>query len=81
VLFVQLFPLLFVLVAQTILMKINGGILEGVEDAEAVSWKKLMLLGPLFLVVAYLVMFWAARGVKAIKFLATYKVKPKAPAA
>lgn len=81
VLFVQLFPLLFVVVAQMILMKINGGILEGIEDAEAVSWKKLMLLGPLFLVVAYMVMFWAARGLKAIKFLATYKVKPKAPRA
>jgi hypothetical protein len=61
VLFVQLFPLLFVPVAQAVLMKINGGILEGIEDAEAVSWKKLPLLGPLFLVVAYMVMFWAAR--------------------
>jgi hypothetical protein len=40
-----------------------------------------MLAGPLFLVVGYLAVFWAARGVKAIVYLQRYKVKPPAPRA
>jgi hypothetical protein len=38
-----------------------------------------MLVGPFLLVGAFLVTFWAVRGLKAIKFLATYKVKVKPP--
>jgi hypothetical protein len=74
VLLVQLFPVLFVYVATFGLGKINDAILSGVTDAEAVSWGKLMLAGPLFLVVGYIALFWTVRGIKAIKFLATYKV-------
>jgi hypothetical protein len=49
----------------------------------------MLLAGPLFLVFAYIVVFWAARGIKAIRFLQAYKVKdalvpasgrPRAPA-
>lgn len=78
VLFVQIFPFLFVFVADFILNKINSSLLEGVTDADKVSWGKLMLAGPLMLVVAYIVTFWAARGLKAIRFLQAYKVKPVA---
>ena len=78
VLFVQLFPLLFVLVAGKALDKINASLLAGIKDADAVPWAKLLLAGPLFLVVAYGLMFWGARGIKAIGFLFSYQVKPKA---
>ena len=37
-----------------------------------------MLAGPFFLVAAFALLFWAARGFKAIGFLFSYKVKPKA---
>jgi hypothetical protein len=77
VLFVQLFPLLFVFVAEKALDKINASLLEGIRDADQVPWTKIMLAGPLFLVVAYALLFWGARGVKAIGFLFSYKVKPK----
>lgn len=84
VLFVQVFPLVFIYFAANMLDKINESLVAGITDAEQVPWTKIMLTGPLFLVIAYMALFWAARGVKAIKFLATYKVKPtlpKAPAA
>jgi hypothetical protein len=55
--------------------------MSGIKDAEQASWTKTLLMGPLVLVVAFIVLFWALRGVKAIKFLATYKVKVKPPAA
>jgi hypothetical protein len=81
VLLVQLFPLFFVWIVDKILVKINMSIVEGAGSADGISWGKLMLAGPLFLVVGFLLTFWAARGVKAIKFLFAYKVKPKAPSA
>jgi len=79
VLLVQVFPLIFALVAGKLLGFINGNIMEGATKSEAVSWTKFMLMGPLILVAVFLVMFWAVRGLKAIKFLATYKVKVKTP--
>jgi len=78
VLFIQLFPLLFVLVAEKALEKINDSLLANIKDADAVPWVKIMLAGPLFLVVAFALLFWAARGFKAMGFLFSYKVKPKA---
>jgi small-conductance mechanosensitive channel len=79
VLFVQLFPLLFVLVAEFALDKINDTLMSGIKDADAVPWTKIMLAGPLFLVVAFALLFWAARGFKAIGFLAGYKIKKADP--
>ncbi|MEO8700781.1 MAG: hypothetical protein ABI867_12095 [Kofleriaceae bacterium] len=80
VLLVQLFPLVFALIATKLLAMINASIMAGATNAEAVSWTKFMLMGPLTLVGVFLVMFWGVRGVKALKFLATYKVKVKPPA-
>ncbi|MBA3539629.1 MAG: hypothetical protein H0T79_08355 [Deltaproteobacteria bacterium] len=77
VLLVQVFPLLFVIVAGKGLAWLNDSSREGILDAEKVSWSKILLSGPLFLVVAFIILFWAVRGLKAIKFLATYKVKAK----
>jgi hypothetical protein len=77
VMLVQLFPWLFVWIADKLLVKINLAIVGTEGNAANVSWTKLMLAGPAFLVVGFLAMFWAARGVKAIKFLIGYKVKPQ----
>ncbi len=75
---IQLIPLLYVYISAMGLNAINDAITGGVTDAELVSWGKLLLAGPLFLLVGFLLLFWIARGVKALKFLATYKVPPPA---
>lgn len=74
VLLVQVFPWVFVVIAGKILDVINEKLLANVKDADAVPWGKLMLAGPLFLVVGYVALFWAARGIAAIRFLFRYKV-------
>ena len=74
VLLVQVFPWVFVVLAAKCLNLINDKILTGVTDADQVSWGKLMLAGPAFLVVGFIALFWAARGLKAIQFLFGYKV-------
>jgi hypothetical protein len=78
VLLVQVFPLIFAYLGEVLLDKINESVMKGVTDADKIPWGKLMLAGPLVLIVAFAVLFWAARGFKAIKFLQSYKVKPKA---
>jgi hypothetical protein len=80
VLLVQLFPYVFVFIAEAMLSKLNRSILSGVTDADAVPWTKLLLAGPALLVFAFIIAFWAARGLKAIRFLQSYKVKPGSPA-
>jgi hypothetical protein len=81
VLIVQLIPLVFVFIAQLGLEKINTSLMSGVTDASEVNWTMLMLAGPLFLVVGYVAVFWAARGLEGIVFLQRYEVKPRAAAA
>ncbi|MBL0215119.1 MAG: hypothetical protein IPQ07_14685 [Myxococcales bacterium] len=81
VLLVQVFPLIFILIAGKALAAIENSV-KGTElNAESISWGKMLMAGPGFLVVGFVVLFWAVRGMKALKFLATYKVKPKAPKA
>ena len=53
VLLVQLFPLVFVLLADKILVTINESIMSGASSAADISWTKMMLAGPLFLVVGF----------------------------
>ncbi len=79
VLLVQILPWIYALIASKALTAINESMLNGVTDAAQVSWTKLMLAGPAFLVGGFVVMFWAARGLKAIKFLQSYKVVQKTP--
>jgi hypothetical protein len=81
VLLVQLLPWLFAVIADVVLAKIDSSMFDGVGNPADIPWTKLMLAGPAFLVVGFLLMFWAARGFKAIGFLFKYKVKPKAPPA
>jgi hypothetical protein len=80
VLLVQAFPWLFVVIAQKVLHAINASLLDGIVDADKVSWSKIMLAGPAFLVIGFAVTFWAVRGAKAIGFLQSYKVKQVASA-
>ncbi len=80
VLLVQLFPLVFAFTVGKLLAFINDKLSDGVIQADALPWSKIMLLGPLLLVVVFSIAFWAVRGLKAIKFLATYQVKVKPPA-
>ncbi len=75
---IQMVPLMYVYVSAWGLNAINEAITRGVTDAELVQWGKLLLAGPMFLVLGFLLLFWLARGVKALKFLATYKVPPPA---
>ena len=50
-------------------------------DPSQVNWKALLIAGPLFLVIGFILMFWAARGMKALTFMLKYQVKPKPPKA
>lgn len=81
VLLVQVYPWIFVVVAAKCLAAINDRVMGDAMTAESISWGKMLMAGPAFLVVGFLVLFWAVRGLKALKFLQGYKVKPKAPRA
>ncbi len=85
VLVAQLVPWLYLALARWGLDAINDKLTSGVTDAAQIPWKSIMLIGPLCLIGGFVVMFWAARGVKSLGFLATYKVPapgvtPGAPA-
>ena len=47
-----------------------------IGDGTDIHWKTLFLGGVAILVLGFAVVFWAARGVKALLFLARYKVAP-----
>ncbi len=76
ILFVQVFPWIYGLVADKGLEKIYEGLIG--PDINTWAWGKIFLVAPVVLIVGFAVAFWAVRGVKAITFLATYKVKPQA---
>ncbi len=78
-LLVQVFPWIFVLISDKALDAINDSVLAGAGDANNVSWGKALMAGPMFLVVGFIVLFWAARGMKAMAFLFRYKVIVPAP--
>jgi hypothetical protein len=83
ILVAQVVPWLYLLLAEWVIEKINDKMMAGVTDPSQISWKAIMLMGPLVLVVGFLAVFWAARGFKALKFLIAYKVPapPVPPAA
>jgi hypothetical protein len=68
----MLVPLLYMLIARAGIEWLS----EKFMSDDAIAWGKLMIIGPMILVFGFLLVFWAARGVTALKFLATYKVKP-----
>ncbi len=73
VVLVQVLPLVFVFFGQLGLEQINRAAMTSGGSADEVNWTMAMLAGPLFLVIGFLVFFWAARGFKAIGFLFKYK--------
>ena len=75
VLVAQLLPLLYVFISSWAVGAIERKVMASITDAEKVNWSLLMLATPLLLVVGFLIFFWAARGMKAIGFMAKYKVK------
>ena len=79
VLFALLLPLAYLAVAKFAVSALERKIMASVTDAEKVNWSALLLATPGLLVVGFVVFLWAARGVKALGFLATYTVKLAAP--
>ncbi len=80
VMIAQLLPLVYVFIGTAGVQMIERKVMAAGSDAEKINWTMLMLTTPLLLVVGFVVFFWAARGLKAIAFMARYKVKQK-PAA
>jgi hypothetical protein len=68
-----LVPWLYIVLAEKAIDAINDKLTSGVTDAASMPWTKIMLIGPALLVVGFVLVFWLARGFKALKFLATYK--------
>ena len=75
----QLLPLLYVMLSRFAVAAIERKVMAASTNADKVNWTALMLASPLFLVIGFLGFFWAARGFKAIGFLAGYKVKRATP--
>jgi hypothetical protein len=76
VLLVQALPWLFAVIADVVLHKLDESAFEGVTAAAQVPWARVLLVGPLVLVAGFLIFFWAARGLTAMRFLQSYKVVP-----
>jgi hypothetical protein len=68
-----LFPWLYIVVAEKVIDAINGKLTSGVTEVASIPWTAIMLIGPGLLVVGFVLLFWVARGIKALKFLAKYK--------
>ena len=75
-LFALVLPLAYLFLAKTAIGAVERKIMDSVTDAEKVNWTLILFATPLLLVVGFVVFLWAARGVKALGFLAKYKVKP-----
>ncbi|MCW5807984.1 MAG: hypothetical protein KIT31_36870 [Deltaproteobacteria bacterium] len=74
VVLVQLFPVGFAFAVAPILKLVKDHFIGAELNPLAVSWKGFMLSAPALLVVMFVILFWAARGLKALKFVATYKI-------
>ena len=73
VLVTQLVPLVFMVFAAWALEKLETKL---IGDGSSIPWTAVMLVGPLFLLVGYVLAMWALRALKGIVFLAKYKVPP-----
>ena len=68
-------PLVYLATAKVAVAAVERKIMASVTDAEKVNWTTLLMATPALLVVGFLVVLWAGRGLKAMGFLAKYKVK------
>lgn len=64
------FPLLYILGAQPAV----GQLIEVLTKGDEIPWALLLTSGPLVLVLGFVLLLWAARGLRALAFLAKYKV-------
>lgn len=64
------FPLLYILVAQPAV----GKLIEALTTGDDIAWGLLLTSGPVVLVLGFVLLLWAARGMKALAFLAKHKV-------
>lgn len=72
----QALPFVFILVAQPAVEALITSQTAGGD----VRWGLLMSSGPLILVAGYLLVYWLARGLEALGFLARYSAATEAPA-
>jgi hypothetical protein len=79
ILLVQVFPLIFAFAVSPIMKLIKDKFIGTELNPANVNWTGVFLFGPLILIVLFLALLWVVRGLKAIKFLATYKVKVTPP--
>ncbi len=70
----QLLPWLFIVLADWGIEKIDDKLVGNPTDPSQIPWAAIMLIGPALLVGGFALVYWAGRGIKAIKFIATYKV-------
>ncbi|HUJ57592.1 MAG TPA: hypothetical protein VLX92_03855 [Kofleriaceae bacterium] len=77
VLVAQLVPWLYIAIAEWGIDKIDDKLTANVGDASQVPWTAIMLIGPLVLVIGFVVFFWGTRALRAVVFLARYKVPPR----
>jgi Na+/proline symporter len=69
----QVLPLIFVAVAESGIDKLIDKLTEGASAEAAPPWGAILLSGPAILVFGFIVVFWAARGLAAVKFVMKYK--------
>lgn len=69
----QLLPLLFVAIAQEGIGALIDKLTDGASADAAPPWSAILLSGPAILVFGFIVVFWAARGLKAITFIMKYR--------
>jgi hypothetical protein len=69
-------PLGFMFLASWGIELIETKLIGNASGPDDIPWTAVMLVGPLILVVGFLIVLWAARGMKAIAFLLKYKVPP-----
>jgi hypothetical protein len=62
-------PVVFVAIAQEGI----GKLVDSMTSGEDISWTALLVSGPAILVFGFILVFWAARGLKAIAFIMKYR--------
>jgi len=73
----QALPVIFVALAQEGI----GKLIDAMTKGDDLPWASLLVSGPAILVFGFVLVFWAARGLKAITFILKYRPQDVAPPA
>lgn len=76
-LWAQVLPILFVAGAREGI----GALIDALTKGDDIPWSAVLLSGPAILVFGFVVVYWAARGLKAVSFLMKYRPQDAAAAA